>query len=46
LPKGMDRGGVSILSGEIREHGVEHLRLNGSGGVMVQVNAMHRLLSG
>ncbi len=37
----VDRGSVAEFGGEIREHGVEDGRLNGRGGVVIEVDAVH-----
>ena len=43
LAKGVDGGGVAELGGEVGKHGVEHGRLDGGGGVEVEVDAVHEL---
>ncbi len=41
LAEGVDGGGVSEFPGEIREHGVKHFRLDGGGGVEIEIDAVH-----
>src|SRR5215469_379654 len=41
LAVSVDRGGIAELPGEVGKHRVEHLRLDGSGGVIIEVNAVH-----
>ncbi len=42
LAWGVDGSGVGEFRGEIGQHGVEHFRLDGSGGVEVEVDAVHK----
>src|SRR5207245_133609 len=44
LAEGVDGGGVAKFAGKIGEHGVEHLGLDGRGGVVIEVDAVHRFL--
>jgi len=37
----VDGSGVAEISREIRKHGVEDFRLDGSGGVVIEVGARH-----
>ena len=39
LTRSMDRGSVRKISGEIGKHGFEDLRVDGCGGVEIEVNA-------
>src|SRR5215471_1270848 len=41
LAGGVDGGSVSELTGQIGEHGLQNFRLDGSGGVVIEVNAGH-----
>ena len=41
LAKGVDGGGVAVLTREIGKHGVEHRRLNGRRGIVVEVDTVH-----
>ena len=43
LAKSMDRGSVAEFHREIRKHGVEHSRLDGRRGVVIEVDAVHEL---
>ena len=38
----VDGGGVGKLAGEIGQHGVEDFRLDGRGGVEIEVDAVHK----
>src|SRR5260370_5387164 len=41
LPGSVDRSGVSEFRGKIGQHRVEHFRLDGRGGVKIEVDALH-----
>ena len=41
LAKGVDGGGVAVLAGEIGKHGVEDFGIDGGGGVVIEVDAVH-----
>src|SRR4029077_647923 len=41
LAEGVNRSSVSKFSGEVREHGIEDTRLDGGGGIMIQIDASH-----
>ena len=41
LAGSVDRGGVAKVGGEIGEHGVENLRVDGGRGVVIEVDAVH-----
>ncbi len=38
----VDRGSVGEFRGEIGQHGVKHSRLDGGGGVEIEVDAVHK----
>ncbi len=42
LAEGVDGGGVPEFPGEIRQHGVKHFRLDGGGGVEIEIDAVHK----
>ena len=42
LAEGVDGGSVAKIGREIGKHGVEDGRVDGSGGVMVKVDTMHK----
>ena len=42
LAESVDGGGVAKISGEKGKHGVEDRGVDGSGGVMVEIDTMHR----
>jgi hypothetical protein len=42
LAKGVDGGSVAKIAGEKGKHGVEDRGVDGSGGVMVEIDAVHR----
>jgi len=42
LAKSMDGDGAGELAGEIGKHGLEDFRLDGSGGVEIEVDAVHK----
>ena len=37
----VDGGGIAVFAGEIGQHGAEHFRLNGRGGVVIEIDALH-----
>jgi len=37
----VDGGGIAEFGREVGQHGVEHLRLNGGGGVVIEIDALH-----
>jgi hypothetical protein len=41
LSEGMDGSGIAELGRQIGQHGVEDFRLDGGGGVVVEVDALH-----
>ena len=41
LAEGVDGGGVAKFGREIGKHGVEHLRLDRGGGVVIEIDALH-----
>src|SRR5262245_389932 len=41
LAKRVNRGGVAEFAGEIGKHRVEHFGLDGSGGVVIEIDAVH-----
>ena len=45
LAKGVNRGGIAKVGGEIGEHGVEDGGLDGGGGVVIEVNASHTAIN-
>jgi len=45
LAKGVDGGGVAKFGREIREHGVEHGGVDGGGGVVIEVDAVHTAMN-
>ena len=42
LARRVDRGGVGEVGGEIGQHGVEDLGVDGRRGVVIEVDAVHR----
>src|SRR5260370_41461644 len=42
LTGSVDRSGVSEFRGKIGQHRVEHFRLDGCGGVKIEVDALHK----
>ena len=45
LAEGVDGGGVAEVGGEIGEHGVEDGGVDGGGGVVVEVDAVHTAMN-
>src|SRR6202042_868502 len=41
LAEGVNGRRVAVLAREIGKHGVEDFRIDGSGGVVIEVNAIH-----
>jgi len=41
LTEGVDRGGIAEIGGEIGKHGIEYGGLDGGGGVVIKVDAVH-----
>src|SRR5271154_1795357 len=41
LAWGMDGGGVSKVGGEVGKHGVEDFGVDGGGGVVIDIDAVH-----
>ena len=41
LSKGVNRSGIAELARQIRQHRVEHFRLDRRGGIVVQIDAIH-----
>ena len=41
LAEGVDGGGVAVIAREIGKHGVENFGVDGRGGVVIEVDAVH-----
>ena len=44
LAESVDRRSVAEFAGEVGEHRVEHFRLDGGGGVVIEIDAVHGML--